>query len=139
MKKYPPGVSPNLTIQPLDPEMVRLLQRVCTALNFHNACTYKICRRLKRCSTREVMCWQVTREVIQPLVLWVRARDWAFTVAQGKDVEVAPVYIPDYQRILADDAGVLAEVKRRVEAAMSVHGGGPAAGGETGKEGEAAQ
>jgi hypothetical protein len=93
----------RITVPPMDREWVLFLQRMCTTFGLHRACPYKVCRRANACATRHVVCFQSIEEEMKPIVRSILARRWRNTLASGGTMDVAPVYINSWTRLLAQE------------------------------------
>jgi hypothetical protein len=93
----------NIDIEPLGPDLAEALRIICTNAGFAAVCRFAVCLRRRRCSTRQVLCWQVTRDVLNPLIRQALAYSWQARVAAGLPVNIPPVKEHDHQRLLARD------------------------------------
>jgi hypothetical protein len=86
----------------LSPEGAARLRDVMTILGAPPHCFIKGCRRERRCTTRQVLCWQIAPHELEPHVMLVFARQWQMSVAAGNADDWAPSDVAMLQRVLAD-------------------------------------
>ena len=90
----------SVSISPLGKELAAALRSICTRLGLATYCPANTCRRAKACATRQVLCWQILREEINPLIQRVLAHEWQRRVANGENPDVAPVKVATYTMLL---------------------------------------
>ena len=79
----------------------RLRRLVCTHYELHKKCPFKCCIRANACATRNVVCYQAVRDLLQPVVQSMLAHHWQRQTAMGKHLDVAPAYADMMTRLLA--------------------------------------
>jgi len=58
----------DVDFRPLTAEQAARLQLICTALGLPDYCSFRACRRSRRCATRQVICYQALRHEINAIV-----------------------------------------------------------------------
>jgi len=92
---------PGIQFRPLQPRTAEILRKVMTRIGVPSICTIKACRRSRRCSSAQVMCWQEQREELQDCVTLVMALAWEYWVAAGEPCDLSPATVEEYRRALA--------------------------------------
>lgn len=90
----------DVEVRPITPLRARLMRAICTEFGLADFCSFKACRRSRRCATAQVYCYQALRgeinAIIQPALRarasgaerpeWPSREDWeAFRADQWPD------------------------------------------------------
>ena len=86
----------------LEPRHAEMLRWFCTAIGIAKHCPFKVCRRAKACSTDRVLCWQIMREDLNPILRRVRALAWKESVERGEAPDISPAMVTTNIRILEE-------------------------------------
>lgn len=102
MKRRPwPKEFEGLVVRPMEERHARLRRLVCTHYELHKKCPFRCCIRANACATRNVVCYQAVRHLLQPVVQSMLAHYWQRQTAMGKHLDVAPAYADMMTRLLA--------------------------------------
>ncbi len=89
----------------LSPEGAARLRSVMTILGAPPHCFVKGCRRQRRCTTRQVLCWQLAHDQLEARIMLVFAKQWQAACAAGTGADWAPSDVATLQRVLAAAEG----------------------------------
>ncbi len=94
----------RVRILELEPGFDDALRSFCTVIGIAEHCPFKVCRRAKACSTRHVLCWQIMREDLNPIIRRGRALDWKRRIENGETPDIPPAIVATNIRILEEEA-----------------------------------
>ncbi len=59
----------DIEIRPMTPERAAFMREACTHLGLATYCPFRVCRRNRRCGTKDVLCYQIMRQEVNAILL----------------------------------------------------------------------